>query len=235
MLYGYAGKIAEVNLTTREITTTTPDEETLRKYVGGRGLAAKILWDRLGTRWRSIDPLGPENIFLALTGPLTGYIPGARICVSGKSPASNGILGSTASGEFPIELKCAGYDGVIVTGKAEKPVYILITDGQVEIMDASELWGLDGKQTIKKINKEVRELLQKRDPAFGLWKEPGILYIGPGGENRIRSAAVMMKWSHACGYGGYGAVMGSKNLKALVAKGTGPLPALQAQKTYHPY
>jgi len=224
MLYGYAGKIAEVNLTTREITTTMPDEETLRKYVGGRGLASKILWDRLGTRWRSIAPLGSDNIFLALTGPLTGYIPGARICVSGKSPASNGILGSTASGEFPIELKCAGYDGVIATGKAEEPVYILITDGQVEIMDASELWGLDGKQTIKKINHEVRELLQKRDPAFGLWKEPGILYIGPGGENRVRSAAVMMKWSHACGYGGYGAVMGSKNLKALVAKGTGPLP-----------
>lgn len=224
MLYGYNGKIAEVNLTTSRVNTIIPEEKTLKEYLGGRGLAVKILWDRLGTRWRSIDPLGPDNIFLALTGPVTGYIPGARICVSGKSPQSNGIVGSTASGEFPIELKCAGYDGVIVTGKAEEPVYILITDGQVEILDAKKLWGLDGKQTVKAINNEVRELLQKRDPTFGLWKEPGILYIGPAGENRVRTAAVMQKWAHACGYGGYGAVMGSKNLKAIVAKGTGPLP-----------
>ncbi len=224
MLYGYTGKLAEVNLTTGNITTTIPDEKTLQEYIGGRGLAAKILWDRLGTRWQSIDPLGPDNIFLALTGPVTGYIHGARICVSGKSPGSNGIVGSTASGEFPIELKCAGYDGVIVTGQAEAPVYLLITDGHVEIRDAKTLWGLDGKQTIKAINHEVRELLGNRDPSFGLWKEPGILYIGPAGENRVRTAAVMQKWVHACGYGGYGAVMGAKNLKALVAKGTGSLP-----------
>jgi len=224
MLYGYTGKIAEVDLTRGVVTTKTPSEELLRKYVGGRGLAVKILWDQLGTSWRDVDPLGPENILLALTGPITGYIPGTRICVSGKSPASNGIVGSTASGEFPMELKCAGYDGVIVTGKAEEPVYILVTDGKVEIMDADKYWGLDGKQTIKAINKEVRGILKERDPAFGLWKEPGMLYIGPAGENRVRNAAVIQKWAHACGYGGYGAVMGSKNLKALVAKGTGSLP-----------
>jgi len=224
MLYGYNGKIAEVNLTTGKITDTTPTEKLLQDYLGGRGLAAKILWDRLGTRWRSIDPLGANNLFLTLTGPVTGYIHGARICVSGKSPLTNGIVGSTASGEFSIELKCAGYDGVIVAGKAENPVYLLVTDGQVEIRDAATLWGLDGKQTVKAINTEVRTLLGERDPTFGLWKEPGIIYIGPAGENRVRTAAVMQKWAHACGYGGYGAVMGSKNLKAIVAKGTGSLP-----------
>jgi len=224
MPYGYTGKIAEVDLTSGNITTTQPSEQILRQYVGGRGLAVKILWDRLGNRWRSIDPLGPENIFTALTGPVTGYMVGTRICCSGKSPSSNGIVGSTVSGEFPMELKCAGYDGVIVTGKAEKPVYILVTDGQVEIRDASQFWGLDGKETIKGINKEVRELLKERDSSFGLWKEPGLIYIGPAGENKVRNAAVMQKWSHAAGYGGYGAVMGSKNLKAIVAKGTGSLP-----------
>jgi aldehyde:ferredoxin oxidoreductase len=135
-------------------------------------------------------------------------------------------VGSTAGGEFPLELKTAGYDGVIVTGRAENPVYVLITDDGVEIKDASKLWGLDGKETIKALNSEVRGLLKERNPSFGLWKEPGMIYTGPAGENLVRNAAVMQKWSHACGYGGYGAVMGSKNLKALVAKGTGPLPEI---------
>jgi aldehyde:ferredoxin oxidoreductase len=222
--YGYAGKLAEVDLTREEITTTKPSEDILRQYIGGRGLAVKILWDRLGSKWRSIDPLGPENLFLALTGPVTGYLAGARTCCSGKSPLSNGIVGSTASSEFPVELRCAGYDGIIVTGKAKEPVYILVTDEGVEIQDASHLWGLDGKETVKAVNKEVRELLTKRHPSVGLWKEPAMMYVGPAGENKVRNAAVMTKWSHACGYGGYGAVMGSKNLKALVAKGRGPLP-----------
>lgn len=224
MIYGYTNKIAEVDLTSGEITDISLDEETLRQYIGGRGLAVKILWDRFGDKWKNVDPLSPENLLLALTGPLTGYIPGVRICVSGKSPESNGIVGSTVGGEFPMELKCAGFDGIIVKGKAKSPVYIFASDGQVEIRDAGKLWGLDGKQTIKAINREIRDLLKQREPNFGLWKEPGILYIGPAGENKIRNAAVMQKWSHACGYGGYGAVMGSKNLKALVAKGTGPLP-----------
>lgn len=224
MLYGLTGKIAEVDLTDEKITEYSPSEEILRQYIGGRGLAAKILWDRLGERWREVDPLGPDNLFLTLTGPLTGYITGMRVCCSGKSPLSNGIVGSTASGEFPMELKCSGFDGLILSGKAKSPVYILVTDQKVEIMDAEKFWGMDGKQTILAVNKEVRSLLKERDPTFGLWKEPGILYAGPAGENMVRNAAVMQKWTHACGYGGYGAVMGSKNVKALVAKGTGALP-----------
>ncbi|MBN1683610.1 aldehyde ferredoxin oxidoreductase [Candidatus Bathyarchaeota archaeon] len=230
MTYGYTGKIAEVDLSISKISDLHINEKILKEYVGGRGLGVKILWDRLGSKWQTIDPLGPDNLLLALTGPLTGYIYGMRICCTGKSPLSNGIVGSTAAGEFPMELKCAGYDGIIVKGKSETPVYLLVTDDGVEIRDASKLWGLDGKNTIKEVNKEVRELLQKRKPNYGLWKEPALLYIGQAGENLVRNAAIMQKWTHACGYGGYGAVMGSKNLKALVAKGTGKLPDVYDQK-----
>jgi aldehyde:ferredoxin oxidoreductase len=225
---GYAGKFLDVDLAKEKVEDTTFDDETLEAYFGGRGLAAKILWDRIGKRWRKIDGLDPENIFLALTGPMTAIYPGARIMCSGKSPLSNGTVGSTASTEFASELKMAGYDGVIVTGKAEKPVYILVTDGGGEIRDASHLWGKVGEETIKILNREVTEELAKRKPNVGLWKEPGIIYIGPAGENLVRNAAVMTKLCHACGYGGYGAVMGSKNLKAIVAKGRGKIPTVDA-------
>ena len=221
---GYCGKILDIDLSDGRVKTIRLEEEVLRDYVGGRGLAAKILWDRLGERWDEIDPLEPENVLTVLTGPLTGYIPGGRICISGKSPLTNGMIGSTAGGEFPIELKCSGFDGILISGKSEKPVYILINDEHVELRDASRIWRLDGKQTVRAITREVRELLSMREPRYGKWKEPSILYIGPAGENMVRTAAVMQKWSHACGYGGYGAVMGSKNLKAIAAKGTGPLP-----------
>jgi aldehyde:ferredoxin oxidoreductase len=224
MIPGYAGLYLEVNLSTQNVTTIEFEEAVLRDYVGGRGLATKILWDRLGGRWETIDPLGSENLLLFLTGPLTGFFPGGRICVSGKSPQSNGIVGSTVSGEFGVELKCAGYDGIIVTGKAEKPVYLFIKDSIVELRDAGHLWGKDAKQTVRLLTKECRGLLQKRFPLYGEWREPSMLYIGPAGENKVRTAIVATKWTHAAGYGGYGAVMGSKNLKAIAVKGTGPLP-----------
>ncbi|MEM2921732.1 MAG: aldehyde ferredoxin oxidoreductase C-terminal domain-containing protein [Candidatus Bathyarchaeia archaeon] len=224
MVSGYAGKFLDVDLEREKIEKTVFQERVLRDYIGGRALAARILWDRLGKKWREVDPLGPENILLALTGPMTGYYPGSRICVSGKSPLTCGIVGSTVGGEFPIELKCAGYDGVIVTGRAKKPVYLFIDDETVEIRNATHLWGQDGKQTVRMLNKEVIAELERRHPRQRLWREPGILYVGPAGENATRVAAVMMKWTHGAGYGGYGGVMGSKNLKAIVAKGTGPLP-----------
>jgi len=188
---GYAGKYLDVDLTKGKVKDTTFDDKILEDYFGGRGLAAKILWDRIGKKWPKVDPLGPENIFTALTGPMTGIYPGGRICCSGKSPLSNGTVGSTA-----------GYDGVIVTGKASNPVYILVTDEGGEIRDASHLWGTVGEETIKVLNKEVTKELTKRKPNIGLWKEPGMIYIGPAGENRIRTAAVMSKICHAAGYGG---------------------------------
>jgi aldehyde:ferredoxin oxidoreductase len=224
MILGYAGKFLEVNLSTEKTKEVRFDDEILKNYVGGRGLAAKILWDRLGRRWETINPLGSENILLFLTGPLTGYFPGGRTCVSGKSPQSNGTVGSTVGGEFGVELRCAGYDGIIVSGEAEKPVYLFIKDSDVEISDASRVWGKDAKQTVAALTKECREFLKKRFPKYGEWKEPAMVYIGPAGENKVRTAVVAAKWAHAAGYGGYGAVMGSKKLKAVAVKGTGPLP-----------
>ena len=224
MIYGYAGKFLEVDLSTKNVKEVKFDENILKEYIGGRGLATKILWDRLGSKWDTVNPLGPENILLFLTGPLTGFFPGGRICVSGKSPQSHGVVGSTVAGEFGVELKCAGYDGIIITGKAEKPVYLFIKDSDVEVRDASHVWGKDAKQTVTLLTKECRGLLKKRFPRYGEWKEPAILYIGPAGENKVRIAIVATKWTHAAGYGGYGAVMGAKGLKAIAVKGTGPLP-----------
>ena len=224
MIPGYAGKFLEIDLSRGTFKDVTFDDELLKDYVGGRGLAAKILCDRLIPKWEKLDPLGPENVLLFLPGPLTGFFPGGRICVSGKSPQSNGVVGSTVGGEFGVELRCAGYDGVIVTGQAEKPVYVLIKDSDAEIRDASRMWGKDGKETNTLLNKECRQLLSERYPRYGEWKEPAKLYVGPAGENKVRTAVVMAKWTHAAGYGGYGAVMGSKKLKAIAVKGTGPLP-----------
>jgi aldehyde:ferredoxin oxidoreductase len=231
MILGYAGKFLEVDLSTKKVKEIKFSDDILKDYIGGRGLAAKILWDRLGSKWSEIDPLGPENLLLFLTGPLTGFFPGGRICVSGKSPQSNGVVGSTVAGEFGVELKCAGYDGIIVTGASEEPVYLFVKDSEVEIRKANHIWGKDAKQTVSKITKECRELLRERFPRKGEWREPSILYIGPAGENKVRTAVVAAKWTHAAGYGGYGAVMGSKKLKAVAVKGTGPLPEVADMKS----
>lgn len=225
---GYAGKFLDVDLSNEKIEEISFSDEVLEQFFGGRGLAAKILWDRVGSEWRSLDPFSPKNPLIVLTGPLTAIYPGARIGVSGKSPVSTGTVGSTASTEFAMEIKTAGYDGVIFTGKAEEPVYLLVTDEGGELRDASHLWGMLGEDTLKTLNREVTELLSERYPDVGLWKEPGTLYIGPAGENMVRNAAVLTKICHACGYGGYGSLMGSKNLKAVVAKGRGKLPEVDA-------
>jgi aldehyde:ferredoxin oxidoreductase len=224
VIRGYAGKFLDIDLSNQAIRETRFNDETLKNYVGGRGLATKILWDRLGSKWEDVDPLGPDNLLLLLTGPLTGYYPGGRTCVSGKSPQSNGVVGSTLSGEFGVELRCAGYDGIIVTGESEKPVYLLLKDSDVELRNAGAVWGKDRKETVLELTKECRGLLKTRYPKYGEWKEPAMLYVGPAGENKVRTAVVCSKWVHAAGYGGYGAVMGSKKLKAVAVKGTGPLP-----------
>jgi aldehyde:ferredoxin oxidoreductase len=228
---GYAGKWLEVDLTRDRIETVKYEDKILRQYFGGRGLAAKVLWDKIGDKWSELDPLAPKNLLNILTGPMTGIYPGSRICVSGKSPLSMGTVGSTASAEFANEIKQAGYDGVTFVGKADNPVYLLITDDGVEIRDAEHLWGLNGEKTLIKLNKEVSEELKKRKPLVGLQKEPGMIYIGPAGENLVRNSAVMAKISHAAGYGGYGSLMGSKNLKAVVARGRGKLPEVDAPES----
>jgi aldehyde:ferredoxin oxidoreductase len=230
MVNGYAGKFLEINLTTNNVEKIKLSNNILQDYIGGRGLGVKILWDRLGKKWESIDPLGSENIFLILTGPLTGYFPGARVCVTGKSPQGNGIIGSTVAGEFGVELKCAGYDGILFLGKAEKPSYVFICDDHVEIKDASQIWGKTSRKSMRFLVKDSINDIKKLHPSYGEFKEPSILYIGPIGENKSRVAAVEAKYAHAAGYGGYGGVMGSKNLKAVVVKGFGPLPDVYDQE-----
>jgi aldehyde:ferredoxin oxidoreductase len=224
---GYGGKFLDIDLSNEKIGEIKYDENVLQSYVGGRGLAAKILWDRLGETWRTVDPFAPENVLTVLTGPLTGFYPGGRVCISAKSPQSNGMVGSTFAGEFGIDLKCAGYDGLIITGKATKPCYISVFEDQISIKDARHIWGKDGKQTFKILTEEGRRELMSDFPEYGELKEPSMLYIGSAGENQTRIAAVMAKWAHAAGYGGYGGVMGSKNLKAIIAKGLGPLPEVE--------
>ncbi len=221
---GYAGKFAEVDLSTGEVKETVFGEEILRQYLGGRGLAAKVLWDRLGGVWEKVDPLGPENILTIFAGPLTGYYPGSKMCISGKSPLTLGIVGSTIAGEHAVEMRCAGFDGLIIKGRAEKPVYLLVTDGRVEIRDASHVWGKGRVETYRILMREALGLLEERSPGSREWREPSILHIGPASEKISRVTAVQTKWTHGAGYGGYGAVMGSKNLKAVLFKGLGPLP-----------
>mgnify|MGYP000035215185 CR=1 FL=1 len=224
MPYGYHGKLIDIDLTTENVKIININNKIFRRFLGGRGLATWILWKEIGARWDEIDPLSPENLFLVLTGPMTGYYPGIKICISGKSPQSNGVIGSTISSEVGIELKTAGYDGIIIRGKAEKPVYIFIYNDEIEIRDAKHLWGKLGSETVRILTKKIYTELRKREANKGIPKEPSIIYIGPAGENRVRTAAVMAKWTHAAGYGGYGAVMGSKNLKAIVVKGTNSMP-----------
>ena len=217
---GFWGRILEVDLSNGRSRVVDVKPFIFRRFIGGRGLAAWILWRDLGSNWENIDPLGPENILLILTGPLTGYYPGIKLTVSGKSPQSNGVVGSTVSSEVAVELKAAGYDGIMVRGASRDPVYLYVEDDRVEVRDASKLWGKTGLELLKTLREDLREDYNLK----GATPWPPVLYIGPAGENRVRTAAVMSKWAHAAGYGGYGAVMGSKNLKAVVVRGTGPLP-----------
>ncbi|MEM1623723.1 MAG: aldehyde ferredoxin oxidoreductase C-terminal domain-containing protein [Sulfolobales archaeon] len=210
-LFGAWGRLLRVDLSTGRVSTEEVHPMVYRMYIGGRGLATYLLWRDLGKKWRDVDPFGPENILTVLTGPLTGYYPGVKLVVSGKSPQSGGVVGSAVSSHVAYAIKAAGYDGIVVSGASRDPVYLYVRDDSVEVRDASKLWGLGGLELVKALRDDVGRDLPS-------------LYIGPAGENLVRTAAVMARWFHAAGYGGYGAVMGSKKLKAIVVEGSGPLP-----------
>ncbi len=213
----------EVDLSSGATKVVDLRRDLYRKFLGGRGLGSWILWERIGERWSSIDALSPENPLVILTGPLTGYIAGVRLAVTGKSPQSGGTVGSTIASEVGLELKTSGYDGVVITGRSKDPVYLFIHDDKVEIRDASKMWGKGIRETHKLILRDVLPELRKTS-RYGEPKEPAMIYIGPAGENLTRIAAIEGKYAHAAAYGSYGTVMGSKNLKAVVVKGSGPLP-----------
>ena len=208
MLHGYGGHILRVDLTTGRIRREKSDPSYLMNAIGGRGLNSRRLYDELD---RNVDPLAPENMLLFGVGPLTGSLlsSSAYMTISGKSPLT-GILGdSAAGGFFGPELKAAGYDQVIITGRSEKTCYLYIADDQVEIRDADHLWGQDIWQTTGAIRREIGDNAVQ------------IAAIGPGGENLVKFATVACNNSRMCGRTGMGCLFGSKRLKAVAVRGTG--------------
>lgn len=203
---GYNGKILRVNLASKSITTEALDVRFCRQYIGGAGFIAYYLWKELK---KGIDALSPDNKLIFALGPVTGLLlPGAsRNCVGAKSPLTGGIAKSEVGGFWMAELKRAGYDVIIVEGKADKPVYLWIKDGEASIRDASHLWGSKTKETMAAIRTELGD------------DKIQVAMIGPAGENRVLYACIMNGLNDAAGRGGLGAVMGSKNLKAVAVRG----------------
>ncbi|MDP6152904.1 MAG: aldehyde ferredoxin oxidoreductase family protein [Phycisphaeraceae bacterium] len=207
-MFGYAGKLLRINLSTGDIWSEALTESRARKFLGGRGIGAQILFDEVPT---GADPLGPENRLIFAMGPLAGTAaPGSgRFAVVGKSPLT-GVFGEAYTGGFfAHELKYAGFDGIVVQGKSDAPVYIHIRDQDVQIRSASHLWG---KETVDTQDALRREL---HDPGYR------IAGIGVAGENQVRFACVINDADRAAGRTGLGAVMGSKNLKAIAVRGRG--------------
>ena len=217
MVGGYMGKILRVNLTTGKISEEPINEELARKFIGARGYAGKIVFDEVPA---NSDPLGPDNKLIFATGPLTLTTAptGGRYDVVTKSPLNGVIAGSNSGGFFGPELKKAGYDFLIVEGKSNKPVYLWVTDDKVEIKDASHIWGKDTHVTTDTILSELGD------------KNIKVACIGPAGENLVKFAAVINDKARAAGRTGVGAVMGSKMLKAVAAKGTKRAPIANPEK-----
>ncbi len=209
MAGGYAGKIIFVDLTTGTIKEETPDEQMYRDYIGGYGIGVRILYSR---QKPGVDALGPENTLGMIGGLLTGTpMPtGARYQVVGKSPLTGGWGDANSGGEFGPYLKFAGFDGVFFTGISPKPVYLLLNNGKAELKDASALWGKDAYETEDTLAAE-----------YG--KDSRVACIGPAGERQSLIASIMTDHGSAAGRSGLGAVMGSKKLKAVVAKGSLPV------------
>src|SRR3972149_11508188 len=200
MISGYMGKILFVDLSTGKITEEMPDENLYRDFIGGYGIGAKILYDRMKP---GADALGPDNMLGFTTGPLTGSPAntGARFCVVCKSPMTGGWGGANSGGIFGPTLKFAGYDAVFVTGISPKPVYLYIENGKAEIRDAAKLWGKDAYETEKMLRDEHG-------------KGTEVACIGPAGENVSLMSCVITEKGAAAGRSGVGAVMGSKRLRA---------------------
>ncbi len=217
-LFGYYGKILEVDLTKEKISVLPLSEEDAYKFIGGRGLGVKILWDKI--KKPGLDPLSPQNPLIFMPGPFSGFpIPSvSRVCIITKSPLTSPIKSkykfastltySNMGGFFGPEIKFAGYDGTVITGKAVSPVYLYINDDKVEIRDAKKFWGMKTNEFDKAI---IDELGDRRFKTC---------YIGPAGENLVRYASILHTSARGAGRGGTGCVMGSKNLKAIVIKGS---------------
>ncbi|MCW4015517.1 MAG: aldehyde ferredoxin oxidoreductase family protein [Candidatus Bathyarchaeota archaeon] len=217
MKNGFTGKILRVNLNNQKTSFETLEETLYRRYFGGRGLISYILLNELKPK---TDPLSSDNKLIFAGGPVTGapFSGSGRNSVGAKSPLTGAYGEAEAGGYWGAELKRAGLDAIIVEGKASSPVYLWISDQKVEIRDASKLWGLEIKKTQEMIRKDLGDKTVK------------VAQIGPGGEKQVRYACVINDLNHAAGRGGMGAVMGSKNLKAVAIKGTTKVPVSKPKR-----
>lgn len=215
-MYGWTGKILRFDLSTRE-TTTVETMQYVPDFIGGLGVAARIAWEELPI---GVDAFDPENILFIMVGPLTGTLASGagRVEVLGIAPQQRPAIFSRSGmgGHWGAELKYAGYDGVIIQGKADNPVYIWIEDETVEIRDASHLWGM-GTYTVTRVLRGIHGAKTR------------VISCGQAGENRSRIAVIQTETGNAAGQGGYGGVMGSKNLKAIAVHGT------QGVRVAHPH
>jgi len=207
---GYVGKILRVDLSQEKVVDEyLPEEAILRKWLGGQGLGQLILMHELPL---GISPLSPENVMVIMTGPLTGTgrTPGgANFTVTTYSNIAGGkVTNSNANGFWAPRLKFAGYDGIIITGAAKRPVYLWINDGKAEIRDAGKIWGKDSHETVDLVRQDVGQ------------PNASVATIGPAGENLVAAAMIIMDYRHTAAHG-CGAIMGSKKLKAIAVHGTG--------------
>jgi len=207
-LLGYAGRILHVDLSSGKIWTEPLKEELAKKYIGGIGLGMRLLLDNSKS---GVDPFDPENPLVLATGPLSGsMVPtgGNGHAFVSKSPESFGVGEAKSHGHFGTEMKRAGYDAIIFHGKSEKPVYLWVDDDAVQLMDAKHLWGKSTFETDDAIRNELKDFYIR------------VASIGPAGEKLVRIACIMNDRSRAAGRCGMGAVMGSKNLKAIAIRGS---------------
>ncbi|HDO41897.1 MAG TPA: aldehyde ferredoxin oxidoreductase, partial [Candidatus Bathyarchaeota archaeon] len=216
MAGGYAGKILTVDLSDGKISEKTLDLSLAKNLIGCLGIASKIMLEELDP---SVKPFDPENKLILATGPLTGSTAPAanKSIIISRSPLTNIWGESVFSANCGIELKRAGYDMLIIEGKAEKPVYLWIHDGTAEIKDASGIWGMDTFSACDAIKKDLGEM------------KAAAISIGPAGEKLARIASIISDNGRAAGRCGLGAVMGSKNLKAVVARGSGKINAAKPE------
>lgn len=219
MSYGWAGRILRVDLTKSKITRQALPLEWRTKFLGGSGVNDWILWNEVGPE---VEPLSPENRLIFGVGPLAGTILplGSRTHVTTRSPLT-GIFGDTNAGGFwNCMLKYAGYDHIVIHGRAESPVYLLIDDDEVVIKDASKLWGHDVYETDSTLKKE-------------LGSNVCVAAIGQAGENMVRFASIMFDRYRAAAKTGAGCVMGAKNLKAVVVRGSKGIRVAKPKVLFH--
>jgi aldehyde:ferredoxin oxidoreductase len=223
------GKWCDIDLSTKSVEIKNIDSNFAKKWLGGRGVGVKIVYDRLKPK---TDPLSSENIIVFATGPLsgrTGAPSSGRFCTVTKSPLTGTIHDSHCGGDWGHAIKAAGFDWVVLSGKADSPTWILLDDGDVVFKDASNLWG-------KNWFDSERSILETLDPNTKgstieeLSRNPiGVAGIGPPGEKMKGLASIMNRFYRAAGRGGHGAVLGSKNIKAVVARGNQKIPIHDAQ------